>query len=217
MARLPADRGLKQSVKHVRRMYKALAESCVEWAYWKDWHALSKKIASLLHEPAPLKPKRSPGHQPRPGPLDRTARKDRANRPPRRSPWPDVVRPERRLAKKSKRETIEVNRELQIAFDAVKSGRQILFVTGGPGTGKSTFIRELPERFPEKQSVVLAPTGVAALNAGGQTIHSFCKLPPRLVTPQDIRKQKETALFEKLDLVVIDEISMVRADVLDGV
>src|SRR5437773_5160669 len=72
-------------------------------------------------------------------------------------------------------------------------------------------------RFPEKQSVVLAPTGVAALNAGGQTIHSFCKLPPRLVTPQDVRKQKETALFEKLDLVVIDEISMVRADVLDGV
>jgi hypothetical protein len=216
--RLPADHGLRQPVKHVRRMYKVLAESCIEWAYWKDWHALSKKIASLIHEPAPLKPTRSPGHQPRQGPPERTARKDRKERPPRKSPWMDaVVKPARRLAKKAKRETIEVNRELQIAFDAVKSGRQILFVTGGAGTGKSTFIRELRARFPEKQSVVLAPTGVAALNAGGQTIHSFCKLPPRLVTPQDIHKQKETELFEKLDLVIIDEISMVRADVLDGV
>lgn len=214
MARLPGDRGQRQRVKHVRRMYKVLAESCIEWSYWKDWHALSKKVAALLEEPVPASPKRSPGHQPRQGPPDRSARKERG---PRRSPWMDAAKPERRLAKKSKRETIEVNRELQMAFDAVKGGRQILFVTGGAGTGKSTFIRELRARFPEKQSVVLAPTGVAALNAGGQTIHSFCKLPPRLVTPQDIRKQKDTALFEKLDLVVIDEISMVRADVLDGV
>ena len=215
--RLPADHARRQRVKHVRQMYKLLAESCIEWSFWQDWHALSKKIAKLVHEAVPPTPKRSPGHRPRSLPPDRATRKERKERAPRRSPWPDAGKPERRLAKKSKRETIEVNSELQIAFDAVKSGRQILFVTGGAGTGKSTFIRELRARFPEKQSVVLAPTGVAALNAGGQTIHSFCKLPPRLVTPQDIRKQKETALFEKLDMVVIDEISMVRADVLDGV
>ena len=214
MHRLPEDRESRARVKHVRRMYRLLAESCTEWEYAKDWLSLARKIAALLHEPAPSKPKRSKGHRPKSIPADRAPRKERGGQKSRRR---DFEPPPRRLAKKRPRETIEINRELQVAFDAVARGRQILFVTGGAGTGKSTFIRELRARFPEKQSVVMAPTGVAALNAGGQTIHSFCKLPPRLVTPQDIRKQRETELFEKLDLVVIDEISMVRADVLDGV
>ncbi|MEA2238990.1 MAG: ATP-dependent helicase [Thermoanaerobaculia bacterium] len=213
MDRLPGDRASRQRVKHVRRMYKVLAESCSEWDYWKDWHALSKKVAALVGEATPQSPKRSPGHQPRLGPPERPRKEGQA----RKSPWMDAAKPERRLAKPRKRETIEVNPELQMAFDAVTKGRQIVFVTGGAGTGKSTFIRELRARFPEKQSVVLAPTGVAALNAGGQTIHSFCKLPPRLVTPQDIRKAKDPSLVEKLDMVIIDEISMVRADVLDGI
>jgi ATP-dependent exoDNAse (exonuclease V), alpha subunit - helicase superfamily I member len=142
---------------------------------------------------------------------------ERSNHKKERTASSSPKQPPRRLAKKRQRETIEVNRELQTAFDAVTRGRQIVFVTGGAGTGKSTFIRELRARFPEKQSIVLAPTGVAALNAGGQTIHSFCKLPLRPVTPQDIRKERDTSLAEKLDLVVIDEISMVRADVLDGI
>jgi ATP-dependent DNA helicase PIF1 len=214
MDRLPGERGSRQRVKHVRRMYRVLAESCIEWEYWKDWHALSIKVAALVKEPVPENPTRSPGHQPQLGPPDRASKKERAAR---KSPWMDSAKTERRLAKPRKRETIEVNRELQMAFDAVTRGRQIVFVTGGAGTGKSTFIHELRARFPEKQSVVLAPTGVAALNAGGQTIHSFCRLPPRLVTPQDIRKAKDPSLVEKLDMVIIDEISMVRADVLDGV
>jgi hypothetical protein len=212
--RLPDDRGSRPRVKHVRRMYRLLAESCTEWEYAKDWTNLARKVAVLLHEPIPPKPKRSKGHRPKNIAAERPHRKDRIKP---KTQWREAEKPPRRLAKKRARETIEVNRELQMAFDAVARGRQILFVTGGAGTGKSTFIRELRARFPEKQSVVLAPTGVAALNAGGQTIHSFCKLPPRLIAPQDIRKQRETELFEKLDLVVIDEISMVRADVLDGV
>src|SRR5205823_14783524 len=126
-------------------------------------------------------------------------------------------RPARRRLPKPKPQAIEINAQLQAAFDAVATGRQIIFVTGGAGTGKSTFIRELRARFPEKQCIVLAPTGVAALNAGGQTIHSFCKLPLRPVMPQDIRKAEEPEVIEALDLLIIDEISMVRADVLDGV
>ena len=214
MDRLPADRSARQRVKHVRRMYHVLAESCIEWSYWKDWHALSKKVAALIEEPVPAAPKRSPGHKPRSGPPERPAKKDRTAR---KTAWKDHGKPVRRLVKARPRETIEVNQELERAFDAVAKGRPIVFVTGGAGTGKSTFIRELRARFPEKQSVVLAPTGVAALNAGGQTIHSFCKLPPRLINPQDIHKAKDSSLIEKLDMVVIDEISMVRADVLDGV
>lgn len=141
---------------------------------------------------------------------------DRSRRPSWRPSRVETA-PRRRLAKKRAPEPIEINRELQSAFDAVGRGKQIVFVTGGAGTGKSTFIRELRARFPEKPLIVLAPTGVAALNAGGQTIHSFCRLPLRPVRPDDVRKEPDTTLLEKLEMVVIDEISMVRADVLDGV
>jgi hypothetical protein len=208
MAKLPAKGAARDRAKHVRRMYWLLAENCFEWEYAKDWHALAGKIAKLLGEPAPGMPARSKGHQPRSSAPKRSPRSDRAA-------YPKPAK--RKLARKRERETIEVNRELQLAFDAVTQGRQIVFVTGGAGTGKSTFIRELRARFPEKQSIVLAPTGVAALNAGGQTIHSFCRLPLRPVTAQDAKKEEDPSLIERLDLVVIDEISMVRADVLDGV
>jgi ATP-dependent DNA helicase PIF1 len=109
-----------------------------------------------------------------------------------------------------------MNPQLEAAFNAVAAGKPIIFVTGGAGTGKSTFIHELRARFPERNSVVLAPTGVAALNAGGQTIHSFCKLPLRPITPEDIREIEDAEVVEHLDLLIVDEISMVRADILDG-
>lgn len=109
-----------------------------------------------------------------------------------------------------------MNPQLEAAFNAVAAGKPIIFVTGGAGTGKSTFIRELRARFPERQSVVLAPTGVAALNAGGQTIHSFCKLPLRAVTPDDVRELDDREVVANLDLLIVDEVSMVRADVMDG-
>jgi len=122
----------------------------------------------------------------------------------------------RRRAEPPARVEIKMTPELERAFAAVGEGKPIIFVTGGAGTGKSTFIRELRARFPDKQSIILAPTGVAALNAGGQTIHSFCKLPLRPVMPDDVHILEDRAVVEKLDLLVIDEVSMVRADILDG-
>lgn len=212
MARLPRNRAARDRVKHLRKIYRLLAEGGWQWEYRNEWHLLATKVAKLLKEPAPGKPTRSPGRS------ARVAERDRDDSP-RKSRWPSrgETAPPRRLAKKRAPEPIEINAELQAAFDAVVRGKQIVFVTGGAGTGKSTFIRELRSRFPDKQSIVLAPTGVAALNAGGQTIHSFCRLPLRVVRPEDARVAHDKTLIEKLDLVIIDEISMVRADVFDGV
>lgn len=219
MQRLPKKRALggKQSdrVKHVRRLYAILDARGCDWTYRSDWHTLAVKVAKLLKEPAPEAPEP-------PSPHARTRVRQLAAplEKPRRGAGAasrSKSRPLREIAKKPARETIEINPQLQAAFDAVATGRPILFVTGGAGTGKSTFIRELRDRFPDRQSVVLAPTGVAALNAGGQTIHSFCHLPLRPFMPGDAREADDPELIKTLDLVIIDEISMVRADILDGV
>jgi len=101
-----------------------------------------------------------------------------------------------------------------------------LFITGKAGTGKTTFLRKLREQSPKNMAVV-APTGVAAINAGGMTIHSFFQLPVRTLVPtpesyrqlfseQRLTQRKRNMLFH-LEMLVIDEISMVRADVLDAI
>lgn len=92
----------------------------------------------------------------------------------------------------------------------------VIFVTGGAGTGKSVLIRYLRHAL-DGNVVVLAPTGVAALNVGGQTIHSFFGFPPRVLTPDDIKPSSRRARYRELDVLIIDEISMVRADVLDAI
>ncbi|MEO8378695.1 MAG: DEAD/DEAH box helicase [Acidobacteriota bacterium] len=207
MHRLPKKAAVRDRVKHLRRLYARLDVMGVDWAYRKDWHALAVKVAKLIKEPAPEEPGEPSAEA-----------KERKSVQPATAPYKKKEKKAKReLARKPKREVIEVNAQLQTAFDAVGAGRPILFVTGGAGTGKSTFIRELRDRFPDKQSVVLAPTGVAALNAGGQTIHSFCQLPLRPFMPGDAREADEPELIRALDLVIIDEISMVRADILDGV
>ena len=88
-----------------------------------------------------------------------------------------------------------------------------LFVTGRAGTGKSTLLRCLKDMLAEEM-VVLAPTGLAAVNVGGQTIHSFFGLPPRLVRPDDIRRSRNGRLMRRLKFLVIDEVSMVRSDLM---
>ncbi|WP_051661167.1 DEAD/DEAH box helicase [Bosea sp. 117] len=99
----------------------------------------------------------------------------------------------------------------------LREGAPVVMVLGGAGTGKTTFLHALRRAGGGKQAF-LAPTGVAALQLGGQTIHSFFGLPPRLLDPADVkpRAQRRT-LLKKLERLVIDEISMVRADVLDAV
>ncbi|HEV7488169.1 MAG TPA: DEAD/DEAH box helicase [Thermoanaerobaculia bacterium] len=220
MARLPSGIVNRKRAKHVRKLYRILDEEGCDWNIREPWYALALKVARLLNETAPEKPTE---HLPEPRTRTPWRPSEPAPKKPKRAEKPPPVerrrdeRPTRRRLAKAKPQPIEINAQLQAAFDAVAAGRQIIFVTGGAGTGKSTFIRELRARFPEKQSVVLAPTGVAALNAGGQTIHSFCRLPLRPVMPQDVREVDEKEVVEALELLIIDEISMVRADVLDGV
>ena len=91
-----------------------------------------------------------------------------------------------------------------------------VFLTGRAGTGKTTLLRAFLEEAGEK-AVVLAPTGIAAINAGGQTIHSFFKFPPRLLDQGDVKRLRNGRLIKKLNTIIIDEISMVRADMLDAI
>jgi ATP-dependent exoDNAse (exonuclease V) alpha subunit len=92
----------------------------------------------------------------------------------------------------------------------------VVLITGQAGTGKSVFIQYLRGEI-KKNCVVVAPTGVAALNVGGQTIHSFFHFPPKPIDKDSIQQVKNRTLYEKLDVLIIDEISMVRADMLDGI
>jgi len=113
---------------------------------------------------------------------------------------------------------IEINEQFRRALDLMENSRKHVFITGKAGTGKSTLL-DLFRKTTAKQVAVLAPTGVAALNVQGQTIHSFCRF--RLdISPDKVKKisAKDGAratLYRKLEAVVIDEISMVRADLLD--
>lgn len=91
-----------------------------------------------------------------------------------------------------------------------------VFITGKAGTGKSTLIRQFRNNS-RKNVVVLAPTGIAALNVRGQTIHSFFGFPPKIIEPRAIKKVWRSRIMAQIDVIVIDEISMVRADLLDGV
>ena len=128
------------------------------------------------------------------------------------------------------------NPELQLAFEFVQNTHTHVFLTGRAGTGKTTFLHNLKNVSP-KRLIVVAPTGVAAINAGGVTIHSFFQLPfgPQIpvefsgqVVPSETTPRMEASKYHKLsrekiniiksiDLLVIDEISMVRADLLDAV
>lgn len=124
-------------------------------------------------------------------------------------------------------QTIDLdNPEFQDIWKLISYTRQSVFITGKAGTGKSTFLRHIVENT-KKRTVVLAPTGIAAVNAGGVTLHSFFHLPFKPLLPDDPELQirnlrqrlKHTAeqqkLIRELELIVIDEVSMVRADIID--
>ncbi|MEP1229608.1 MAG: AAA family ATPase [Litorimonas sp.] len=95
--------------------------------------------------------------------------------------------------------------------------RSPILVTGEAGTGKSTLVNYIKRLGDVGNVVVLAPTGVAALNVGGQTIHSFFRFPFQVINEHALSDQRSNRLWKKVELVVIDEISMVRADILDGI
>jgi ATP-dependent exoDNAse (exonuclease V) alpha subunit len=99
------------------------------------------------------------------------------------------------------------------ALDFVRHEAGNLFVTGRAGTGKSTLLRLIRDLAGEDM-VVLAPTGLAAVNVGGQTIHSFFGMPPRLIRSDDIRRSRNGRVMRRLKHLVIDEVSMVRSDLM---
>ena len=111
---------------------------------------------------------------------------------------------------------IDLNDDFQHAIDLIEQDSPCLFLTGKAGTGKSTLLHYVRETT-SKVTAILAPTGVAALNVGGQTIHSFFQFPPTLIDPGSIRKRKNAKILEKLETLIIDEVSMVRADMMDGI
>ena len=115
---------------------------------------------------------------------------------------------------------------MQKALQIIQFTRRSLFLTGKAGTGKSTFMRHIVATI-KKKHIILAPTGIAAINAGGSTLHSFFKLPFHPLLPTDKRYStrnirntlkyngEKTKLLREVELIIIDEISMVRADIID--
>ncbi len=114
------------------------------------------------------------------------------------------------------KQPLELNADFQYALDLLEKTKKNLFITGRAGTGKSTLLH-LFKSTSRKKCVVLAPTGVAALNAGGQTIHSFFGFPAKFLAPEDIKRRRDTRLYKKMEVLIIDEISMVRADMVDNI
>lgn len=108
--------------------------------------------------------------------------------------------------------------EFKEAFEILENTNEHLFLAGKAGTGKSTFLRFLTDHL-SKQFVMLAPTGIAAINIEGQTIHSFFKFPHKMLYREDVKAMNadSLAVLEEIDMIIIDEVSMVRADVMDAI
>lgn len=117
---------------------------------------------------------------------------------------------------------LETNAGLKHAWDVMMNTRETVLITGKAGTGKSTLLREF-EKESGRKCVVLAPTGIAAINAGGQTVHSFFGFPPRPMMPgdSDIKKfgkfHPKYKIMKEMEVLIIDEVSMLRADIIDAI
>ena len=110
------------------------------------------------------------------------------------------------------------NKQQMQAYDLIANTNSSFFLTGRAGTGKTTFLRNV-QKMVDKQFITLAPTGVAAILAGGDTIHSFFGLPMEVCTPGTMGKMNEAKILTLIhtDTIIIDEVSMVRCDVIDAI
>ena len=117
----------------------------------------------------------------------------------------------------TKQQEFTLDADQQKAFQLVENTNTSLFITGKAGTGKSTFIKMMLEQI-DKNFLVLAPTGIAAINVGGQTMHSFFGFPFEVIGPNtELRVSEEKREFLKnVDTIIVDEVSMVRCDMVDG-
>lgn len=114
-------------------------------------------------------------------------------------------------------DNITLSEEQSLLFSYLERSIENVFITGKAGTGKSMLLEYFKQNS-KKKLVIVAPTGVAAINVGGQTIHSLFRIPPTFLEKEKIRLQKDVAeLLRNIDTIVIDEISMVRADLMDNI
>jgi ATP-dependent DNA helicase PIF1 len=114
------------------------------------------------------------------------------------------------------KQPITLNKDFDEVLNSLEHTKEHYFITGKAGTGKSTLL-QLFRNTTRKNVVILAPTGIAALNVKGQTIHSFFGFPPRMIDKSEIFRRKDFRIYLKIQAIVIDEISMVRADMLDNI
>lgn len=113
-------------------------------------------------------------------------------------------------------EDTEINDEFKLSIQMIEAFNRNIFITGKAGTGKSTLLRHIRD-CSDKNLAVLAPTGIAALNVSGETIHRFFKFPMTVMNETRISKLRDKFLIKALELLIIDEVSMVRADIMDGI
>ncbi|MEO1280715.1 MAG: AAA family ATPase [Pseudomonadota bacterium] len=106
--------------------------------------------------------------------------------------------------------------EFEAAVEFINTCDGHLFITGRAGTGKSTLLRALRDQSGD-DTVIVAPTGLAAVNVGGQTIHSFFGLPPRLIRPEDIKRSRNGRVMRRMKFLFVDEVSMVRSDLMAAI
>ncbi len=114
------------------------------------------------------------------------------------------------------KQPMELSDDYKYVLNRLENTNDTLFITGRAGTGKSTLL-QLFRKTTKKKTIILAPTGVAALNVKGQTLHSFFGFPPKPLAKSEIKKRRYRKLYEKIEIIIIDEISMVRADMLDNI
>ncbi|MEM6964795.1 MAG: DEAD/DEAH box helicase [Bacteroidota bacterium] len=117
---------------------------------------------------------------------------------------------------KNELQPLQLSGDFKAALDLLEKTNTNVFVTGRAGTGKSTLL-QLFRNTTKKKTVVLAPTGIAALNVQGMTIHSFFRFPAKPISRSEVKRVRYKKLYQKIEAIIIDEISMVRADMLDNI
>ena len=142
------------------------------------------------------------------GPVDVSELNRRATREPKH--------PRPKVADADSLDGVDITESYKTVRAVIQAGCPVVFVTGNAGTGKSTMIRYLKTVL-DRRLAIVAPTGVAALNVGGVTIHSFFHLPPKIHEEEDIKLVYDRKLYQKLQLLIIDEVSMVRCDLMDSI